>query len=364
MNRIALVVLPFFFCGVLPGQNTSKAKAAKRNASILALEKASQADKDFRQLQSILLLFEEGWIRNGMLHLGNFYKNHPQTKYAKLLAQIEDQALRALLGSNTSHRDLLKRARALLIGLRSAKLLPVDQKARREAINRLTPRVLAKILQLEAKMAREIRKAQLAKKKKTSKKKRPILQVLIKNAGNGLRFQKKAAQHALLMGDKDARKACYRLVLRYPKGPTRKAILNLVRQKGLAAEAVPIIGQGFTSKYPLVHYRAARALGELGSKEALPLLKKESFHLAKLLAKLRKRGNGGAGPRANISVIKQQAIVRDYEIQVAQNSAVADPVVDVVSEGVVLDVKVLGVSIIRHLLLAKREVDKAYHSIK
>ncbi len=364
MNRIPLVVLPLVLSGitngVLPGQRSSRTRTTKAKATkaILALEKSSQSAKTFRQLQSILLFFDEGLEREGMERLGQFYREHQKVKEGKLLARVEELAIRSLVRPKGSRGDPTGRARALLVALR-----PSKENARREAINRLVPRALARLLQLEAKGAKRAKRSSTSKSAKT-KSARPILSVLAKNAGNGLSRQKDAAQRALLLGDAEARRSCYRLALKYPQGPTRRAVLNLVRKQGLAAEAVPTIGQGFNSKYPLLHIRAARALRELGAKEALPLLKKESFHLAKILAKLRRGNGGGAGPRANISVIKQQAIVKDYDVQVAQNSAVADPIVGVVSEGVVLDVKVLGVSIVRHLLVAKREVDKAYHAIK
>lgn len=359
MKRIPIVAIPLFLSGVLPGQSSSQAKAAQ---AILSLEKASQAPASFRQLQSILLLFEKGLDRNGWDQLGRFYRDHPQVKNRKLLDRVEALAIHSLMDPSNKNVDPVKRARALLIGLR-----PSLKNTRREAINHLVPRALGKLLQMEAKTAKQRKERKERKRAKTSmfkKTLRPILAVLAKNAGNGLSRQKDAAQRALLLGDEEARRACYRLALKYPQGPTRRRILNLVRKKGLGAEAVPVIGQGFHSQYPLLHIRAARALRELGAKEALPLLKKESFHLAKLLAKLRRAGNGGAGPRANLSVIKQQAIIRDYNVEVAQNAAIADPIVDVISEGVVLDVKVLGVSVFRHILLAKREVDKAYHALK
>lgn len=43
--------------------------------------------------------------------------------------------------------------------------------------------------------------------------------------------------------------------------------------------------------------------------------------------------------RANIEVSRQEAYVKDYDVEIAQASTIADPVVDIVREGVVLDVR-------------------------
>jgi type II secretory pathway component GspD/PulD (secretin) len=43
--------------------------------------------------------------------------------------------------------------------------------------------------------------------------------------------------------------------------------------------------------------------------------------------------------RANISVMNQVAYVRDFDVEIAQAASIADPIVDVVMDGVVLDVR-------------------------
>lgn len=43
--------------------------------------------------------------------------------------------------------------------------------------------------------------------------------------------------------------------------------------------------------------------------------------------------------RANMQVLRQTSFIRDYEVEIAQAAAVANPVVDVVKDGVVLDVR-------------------------
>jgi type II secretory pathway component GspD/PulD (secretin) len=43
--------------------------------------------------------------------------------------------------------------------------------------------------------------------------------------------------------------------------------------------------------------------------------------------------------RANLSVLNQMAYVQDYDVQIAQGASIADPIVRIVEEGVVLDVR-------------------------
>jgi type II secretory pathway component GspD/PulD (secretin) len=43
--------------------------------------------------------------------------------------------------------------------------------------------------------------------------------------------------------------------------------------------------------------------------------------------------------RANLTVLNQVAYVRDYDVEIAQGASIADPLIDVVQDGVILDVK-------------------------
>jgi hypothetical protein len=55
----------------------------------------------------------------------------------------------------------------------------------------------------------------------------------------------------------------------------------------------------------------------------------------------------GSSPGANFSQLTQQAYVQDFDVEVAQTSFIADPVIGTVQEGVVQDVKVLDLTIER-----------------
>jgi HEAT repeat protein len=61
------------------------------------------------------------------------------------------------------------------------------------------------------------------------------------------------------------------------------------------------------------------------------------------LIRMLEAGGGYRGVRSSLSVTRQVAYVKDFDVEIATAAVIADPVVDVVSEGAVLDVTVLGV---------------------
>jgi hypothetical protein len=89
-----------------------------------------------------------------------------------------------------------------------------------------------------------------------------------------------------------------------------------------------------------VRLNAADALGNLGLKEGIePLIGALKSSLA---------GSGGSPvTRGHIIVTTQRAYVKDFDVEVAQGAVIADPIVDIVQEGAVLDVGLVAVSIER-----------------
>ncbi|MCY2960814.1 MAG: HEAT repeat domain-containing protein [Planctomycetota bacterium] len=84
---------------------------------------------------------------------------------------------------------------------------------------------------------------------------------------------------------------------------------------------------------------AAAALGEMGHPAALPAL-------AARLAALQASGGHPGGTRAHLRVGNQLAYVKDFNPEIAQGASIADPIVDTVEEGTVLDVRVGGTSVV------------------
>ena len=86
-----------------------------------------------------------------------------------------------------------------------------------------------------------------------------------------------------------------------------------------------------------VRMTAAEALAELGMEQGV----------APLVGALKALAAGGGGVRAHIAVTTQKAYVKDFDVEIAQAAVIADPIVDIVTEGVVLDVTVVGTSVER-----------------
>ena len=64
---------------------------------------------------------------------------------------------------------------------------------------------------------------------------------------------------------------------------------------------------------------------------------------------------GGAGEiRNNISILTQNSYIRDFDVEIAASAFIADPKVDVVTSGVVLDVSLLAVNEVRTILQSYR----------
>ncbi|MCK6482134.1 MAG: HEAT repeat domain-containing protein [Planctomycetes bacterium] len=84
------------------------------------------------------------------------------------------------------------------------------------------------------------------------------------------------------------------------------------------------------SENPVVAMNAADALGAWGSRATVETLIR--------------RVEWAAGPsnRANIQVMNQVSYISDYDVEIAQLSQIGDPIISILREGIVLDVKVLG----------------------
>ena len=89
------------------------------------------------------------------------------------------------------------------------------------------------------------------------------------------------------------------------------------------------------SKHAEVRKNAIEALGAMDYREAVEPLYE---HLLALQA-----GGGSIGaPRVHIFTGRQRAYVQDFDVEVAQFAAIADPIINVLVEGEVLDVAVIG----------------------
>jgi hypothetical protein len=161
-----------------------------------------------------------------------------------------------------------------------------------------------------------------------------------------------------LLGSKDAgRRRMASLVLRrlFPGKAHRPLILHAVLDPDAdvrASTALSLAGAHDTtlilplvntleSSHPTLRQRAAEALGRMQYPAAVePLVQR--------LRAVTQPGAATGGiprpPHSNIFVGTQFAYIQDFDVEVAMGSAIADPVVNVLTSGAVLDVGVISVS--------------------
>ncbi|MEQ8764987.1 MAG: HEAT repeat domain-containing protein [Planctomycetota bacterium] len=135
------------------------------------------------------------------------------------------------------------------------------------------------------------------------------------------------------LGGEDARFPLVRVQLADPVEDIRTAAFEAV--EGLFSQDPDMIKPylaALNSKMPSVRARAATALGALNAPAAIPAIIK-SFA----------QSSSSRAPRQHIFVGSQQALVTDFDPEIAQSAIIADPIVSVVESGVLLDVAVLGV---------------------
>ncbi len=134
--------------------------------------------------------------------------------------------------------------------------------------------------------------------------------------------RREAAMHAMFDPSADARRAAARML-----ACARDASVIAPFERALAE-----------SPSPLLRERAAEALGHMGYSAAVPAL------VARLAQPAAPAGASAATrpPRAHAYFGTQRAYVADFDVEVAQFSAVADPAIGTLVEGSVLEVAVVS----------------------
>jgi hypothetical protein len=122
----------------------------------------------------------------------------------------------------------------------------------------------------------------------------------------------------------------------------RAAAARLAVAGGHATDAtVCYLAPGLLHEYAVVRERTAEAFAALGNPLAIEFLVMAG-PLART-ARVPAGAPGNRGARGHIAILNQQAYIRDFDVEVAQASFIADPKVDVLQSGAVLDVTVTGV---------------------
>ena len=138
-----------------------------------------------------------------------------------------------------------------------------------------------------------------------------------------------AAKELGRIGDRRAlRPLVYRGILD-PSEPVREAAVEAVKQYGDPNVLAPFV-KAMWSEDPAVRVNAEQAVGGLGDVRGVEYLL------------YRYRATGGGVSRNHIYLATQLSFIQDFDVEVAQTAFIADPIVGVIQEGQVLDVRVLS----------------------
>ena len=124
-----------------------------------------------------------------------------------------------------------------------------------------------------------------------------------------------------------------------PSSSVRVAAGRAIGDIGPGAVGEPLV-RGLYAKAPEIRVRAAEALGNAQSDEFVEPLMDRLY----VLAAAPRGGGEGRPPHAYVFIGTQTAYVQDFDVEVAGSSSVADPVVNALTTGSVLDVGVINTS--------------------
>ena len=200
-----------------------------------------------------------------------------------------------------------------------------DEKVAREALIRFAAAL--------GPAARELAIHELAK----STDKQALQQALVADVGSSIVVRRSFAAHALRRTFPGfAGKSLLLHTVYDPSADVRLACAQAIKISGQEAWIVPLVRTLEDSSSSIARANAAEALGVIGNAAAVaPLMAR--------LATPPQATSTGRIPHSHIFVGTQKAYVQDFNVEVAQFQAVADPVVNTVLEGMVTDAAVSGV---------------------
>jgi len=137
-------------------------------------------------------------------------------------------------------------------------------------------------------------------------------------------------------GDESALRTLIAVAVRDAHPSVRDAAVKAAATFGNDDVAIPLV-RALGSEHPALVANAARSLAMLGDVRAVGyLIKRIVSH--------------GSSPGAYFALETMTAYIRDFDVEVAQTSFIADPIIGTVQEGAVQDVKVLDVTIERTIV--------------
>ena len=140
-----------------------------------------------------------------------------------------------------------------------------------------------------------------------------------------------AARELGRIGDRRALRPLIHRSLLDASEPVRDAALASVKMFNDPNILAPYVNALF-SESPVLQANGARAIGDLGDiRGVYYLIYKYSAH-------------GGGHTRSHIYNATQLSFIQDFDVEVAQTAFIADPIVGILQEGQVLDVRVIATS--------------------
>jgi hypothetical protein len=146
---------------------------------------------------------------------------------------------------------------------------------------------------------------------------------------NPASLRRYAAEQLARLGNPLAVPALLKRAVYDPDADVRRTVVVALREIGEPSTVHPL-GRALDSRFEEVRVRAAEALAELGDELAYPYVIKKW------------EARSGDFPRVYFSLVRQISYIQDFDVEVAQTSFIADPIVGVLQEGVVQAVKVLA----------------------
>lgn len=128
----------------------------------------------------------------------------------------------------------------------------------------------------------------------------------------------------------------WRSTLLDPAVRVREHAAVLAREAKRPGEAIAYLAGALDNEDATIRIRAAEAFAKIGDKAAID----------PLVAAGPKAGDKGVfTPRAHCAFLTQESYIRDFDVEVAQGAVMANPKVDTLQSGAILDVAVLAVQI-------------------
>lgn len=308
------------------------------------------AGKPFQFAQRALWAFDNGlteraWPMAGALLAAN---EKPAS-----LGRLREAAARCLIEQTRRTPNRVELARQLLLGMNSRRRDAVTQ-----AKNWATSQALVELLHAEQEAAQGTGE----KADTTVKGKKSVANLCRKYAAEAVSpVRRSAARRALLAFDDGGRKYVWRQTMLWPRGKTRSSIVSEIKDERQADDAALYLTRWLDGGKPTLQVRSAEALGALGSPKALPALHAKRKSIRK---SVKRRAGGGGATRGHVAFLETQSYIADFNVEIAQAAAIADPVVRQIQSGVVLDATVGGIVWDRYIIVLDNAVRKAIEEIE